>query len=198
MASSDTRTALLSATRETIAEDGLGAVTAREVAGRAQANLASIGYHFGSKDAMVAEALVDEVTDLLAPVLALLESNDAPAEKASAAITTLNDLFASAAARIPAYLAALSQAPHDPEVRTRLASLFAEVRGRLAANIELQADSGQLPDWIDPIAMAALIVAVVQGVVISAALEPAATEGIAPPAVAAQFLSLLLAARTAP
>ncbi len=173
-------------------------MTAREVAGRANANLASIGYHFGSKDALVAEALVEEVTDLVAPVLALLDSTDEPADRASLAVIVLEDLFETSTARIPAYLAALSRTPHDPDVRTRLAALFAEIRQRLAASIDAQAAAGQLPSWIDPMAMAALIVAVVQGVVVSAALEPTPSPDTAPAAVASQFLALLLTARTDP
>lgn len=197
MSASDTRDALLLATRATIAEGGLGAVTAREVAGRAQANLASIGYHFGSKDALVAQALVDDVTELVEPVLELLEPSGEPVERAAAAITMLNQILDASTTRIPTYLAALSQAPHDAEVRDRLAALFAEVRERLAVNIAEQAGAQQLPDWVDPTAMAALVVAVVQGVVVSAALEPTPATGAGPQDVAGQLLGLLLAVRTA-
>ena len=131
-------------------------------------------------------------------MLALLDSTDEAPDRASAAIEVLNDLFDVSSTRIPAYLAALSRAPHDRDVRSRLAALFIEVRGRLARNIEEQAAAGQLPGWVDPAAMSALIVAVVQGVVISSALEPSAAEDVAPRAVAAQCLSLLLAVRTEP
>ena len=192
----DTRADLLAATRAAIGEQGLGAVTAREVTGRAGANLASIGYHFGSKDALVAEALVAEVSELVAPVLEVLGSGAPDADRAAAAVALLDALFDASQARIPAYLAALSVVPHDAEVRRRLAALFAEVRQHLAADIERQASAGRLAGWVDPEAMAALIVAVVQGVVVAAALEPSGVDEGAHRAVAGQLLGLLVAARS--
>ncbi|MFN7151300.1 MAG: TetR/AcrR family transcriptional regulator [Microthrixaceae bacterium] len=195
MSTTATRDALLGATRAAINEGGLESVTAREVAGRAQANLASIGYHFGSKDALVAEALVAEVTDLVAPVLELLDGADDAVGRAASAVTVLGDLFETSITRIPAYLAALSHAPHDGEVRRRLAGLFEQVRERLAQNIEGQLEAGDLPGWVDPSAMAALIVAVVQGVVVAAAVEPDRAEADAR-ALAGQLVGLLLAVRT--
>lgn len=195
MSSASTRDALLSATRAAINDGGLESVTAREVTGRAQANLASIGYHFGSKDALVAEALVAEVTDLVAPVLGLLADSEGAVDRAANAVTVLQDLFEVSLARIPAYLAALSQAPHDDGVRARLAALFEQVRERLAENIQGQLAAGELPGWVDPTAMAALIVAVVQGVVVAAALEPDRAEADAR-ALAGQLFGLLLAVRT--
>jgi AcrR family transcriptional regulator len=195
MSTAATRDALLGATRAAINEGGLESVTARAVAGRARANLASIGYHFGSKDALVAEALVAEVTDLVAPVLELLDGASDAVERAANAVTVLGDLFETSITRIPAYLAALSHAPHDGEVRARLAGLFEQVRERLAQNIDRQLAVGDLPSWVDPGAMAALIVAVVQGVVVAAALEPDRAEDDAR-ALAGQLFGLLLAVRT--
>lgn len=195
MPTAATREALLGATRAAINEGGLESVTARAVAGRAQANLASIGYHFGSKDALVAEALVAEVTDLIAPVLELLNASDDAVDRAANAVAVLQDLFETSIERIPAYLAALSQAPHDADVRAGLASLFDQVRQRVAESIDGQLAAGELPGWVEPTAMAALIVAVVQGVVVAAALEPDRAEDDAR-ALAGQLLGLLLAVRT--
>jgi AcrR family transcriptional regulator len=186
---------LLRATRAAINDGGLESVTAREVAGRARANLASIGYHFGSKDALVAEALVAEVTELVAPVLALLDVADDAVDRASNAVAALQELFDTSLGRIPAYLAALSQASHDDEVRVRLSGLFEQVRRRLAENIEGQLAAGELPGWVEPTAMASLIVAVVQGVVVSATLEPDRAQDDAR-ALAGQLFGLLIAVRT--
>ena len=191
-----TRDALVQATRAAIAEGGLTSVTAREITGRAAANLAAIGYHFGSKDALVTEALIAEVSELVEPVLDLLDSAGPPEELAADAVAALNELLTTTSARIPVYLAALSCTPHDAEVRSRLASLWARVRGRLAANIERQAEAGLLPAWIEPAAMAALILAVAQGVVVSTAWSQDDSTAPDSSAVAGQFLGLLLAART--
>ncbi len=192
----DTRSDLLAASREVILERGLASATAREVTGRAHANLASIGYHFGSKDELLAQALVAEVEDLVQPVLAALGSEQEPASRATDAVALLNDLFTTVQQRVPALMAALAMAPHNPAVRTRLADLVDDVRGRLARDIEGQVVAGQLASWVEPFAMASLIVAVVQGVVVSAALDPEPSPGADHQSVAGQFLFLLLAART--
>lgn len=54
-------------------------------------------------------------------------------------------------------------------------------------------NAGTLPGWVDPQAMAGLILSLVNGVVIGAQIDP---DGPDHRAIAAQFLSLLLAAGT--
>ena len=186
-----TRDRLLTATRDAIRDVGMPAATAREITGRASANLAAIPYHFGSKDALVAEALVSEARDLLAPVWDLLGSDRPPAERATRAVAMLNELFDAAYAEVPVYLAALSTAPHSPEVQAGLSELWHELRGRLAQDVAAQSSTGALPTGVDPSAMAALILAVVNGVVVSSVIEPSRRDHRA---VAGQFLALLMTA----
>ena len=57
----ETRQALLSATRRCIGRRGLAATTSREITAEADANLAAITYHFGSKDDLVTEALLEGI-----------------------------------------------------------------------------------------------------------------------------------------
>lgn len=191
MASGSTRSQLIQATREAIRDVGMAGATAREITGRASANLASIPYHFGSKDALVAESLVTETRELVGPVLDLLSSDRPAAERATEAVVLLNDLFERSVAHVPVYLAALAALPHSPPVAAGLSSLWADVREALAADIARQLDAEALPGWVDPHAMAALILSLVNGVVIAASVDP---DGPDHRIVAMQFLSLLLAA----
>lgn len=172
---------------------GMGGATAREITARASANLASIPYHFGSKDALVAEALIAETRDLIAPVLDLLTDDRPAAERATEAVSMLNDLFERSRPQVPVYLAALATSPHSPPVAEGLAALWSEVRTALVADIAGQLNTGTLPGWVDPQAMAGLILSLVNGVVIGAQTDP---DGPDHRAIAAQFLSLLLAAGT--
>ncbi|MFF2550444.1 TetR/AcrR family transcriptional regulator [Nocardia sp. NPDC058058] len=56
---------LLTGARKAILERGMAKVTARDIATAAGVSLAAIGYHFGSKDRLVMEALTEGVgTDL--------------------------------------------------------------------------------------------------------------------------------------
>lgn len=169
----------------------MGGATAREITGRASANLASIPYHFGSKDVLVAEALVDEARELVAPVFEILAEEAPGPERASRMVVTLGSLFERSRERVPVYLSALAAAPHSPEVRAALAEIWSDLSARLADDIAAQRDIGALPAWVDPPAMAAVIVAVVNGVVVGAALDP---DRFDPAPVAAQFLALLLGA----
>lgn len=195
MATSTTRDRLVRATRDAVREVGIGGATAREITARASANLAAIPYHFGTKDALVTEALVTEVRDLIAPVLDLLASDRPAPERAVAAAAVMGELFERSRDQVPVYLAALSTAPHSPDVAAGLAGLWEDVRGALAADIERQLAAGTLPGWVEPQAMAALILALVNGVVIASVVDP---DGPRHDEVAAQLLALLLAAGVAP
>ena len=53
----DTRERLLDAAENLFAANGLEGVSVRAITTRAQANLAAIGYHFGSKDALIQEVI---------------------------------------------------------------------------------------------------------------------------------------------
>jgi AcrR family transcriptional regulator len=52
---------LLAAAKKVILERGLAKVTARDIAGTAGVSLAAIGYHFGSKDRLISEAVTMSV-----------------------------------------------------------------------------------------------------------------------------------------
>jgi AcrR family transcriptional regulator len=186
-----TRDQLIRATREAIRDVGMPATTAREIVRRAPANLAAIPYYFGTKDALVTEALVAEARELVAPVLTLLAGPRGAAERAAEAVALLNELFEASRDEVPVYLAALAAAPHTPEVRSELGSLWVELRAHLADDIAREVDAGRLPGWVAPQAMAAAILGLVNGVIVASVIDP---EGPDHHEVAAQFLALLLAA----
>ena len=52
------REELLDGAAQCLYDKGFGRTTARDVVGASGTNLASIGYHFGSKDALLTEALL--------------------------------------------------------------------------------------------------------------------------------------------
>jgi len=56
-ASEQTRMRLIEAAREVFSQCGFQGATVREICRRADANVAAVNYHFGSKDALLAEAL---------------------------------------------------------------------------------------------------------------------------------------------
>ena len=56
-ASEQTRARLVEAAREVFSEHGFQGATVREICRRADANVAAVNYHFGSKEALLAEVL---------------------------------------------------------------------------------------------------------------------------------------------
>jgi AcrR family transcriptional regulator len=182
------RARLLDATCHLIASDGMGAATSRRITDVAGENLASITYYFGSKQALVAEALMAEVERLVEPAMRALEGDGDPVQRLMGAITDLLRTFAEERERAPAYLAALVEAARSAvgatEVIGRLRSRLAAVLGQLVAD-------GAVPRWVDPDAMAALVIATANGIALQVCVDP---DGPSAEAQAAQLASLFLVA----
>ncbi len=188
------RTRLISATTDLIAKSGPTSVTSRAIAAEAGANLGSITYYFGSKDELVAQSLATVARTLIEPVVDLLRDQSIdPATKMLAAMQMLQQILANNKDQLPAYVQSLAAAPVNATVRTEIQRLHRELADVLAVEMTTQRDEGSLPSWVIPESMAQLIVSLVNGVALSVTTDPSNAD---PPAVAAQFAQLLLAARS--
>lgn len=188
----ETASALREAARRCIGRQGLAATTSRAITQEAGANLAAITYHFGSKDQLVADALLEGLRSSLAPTLAVLAGEGDPAARAIAAIQSLLTTLGEHHGAASEYLQALAHAPVAHPLRDGIVELWDELRALLAADIRAIQQSGELGEWVDPEVMAAVLVSVANGFVVQAIVEP---DGPSLSALAAQFGSLLLAAR---
>lgn len=117
-------------------------VTARVIATEAAANLASITYHFGSKDALVTEAVVEGLDRWLASVAAALGdlAPQPPETRFRRATEVVESSCREHTGLAQNFIAALARAQHDPAVRTRLAAGFHRTRPVLAAILGLRDD----------------------------------------------------------
>ena len=168
-----TRTRLLDATLEVLGSQGVAGATSRQIAGAAGVNLQAITYHFGSKDALVAQALVHAVRHWLAPAREALASVSAdPIGGLVAAVFALQHSLDQARAYVPAYVEALATATRNEDVRREIVTMLREVRDDLAAQIRELAGTGLVADWVDPEAIAALLVAAGDGLVVHSTLDP--------------------------
>jgi len=117
-------------------------VTARAIADESGANLASIGYHFGSKDALVTAATIEGLDRWLAEIDRTLA--DLPPRRKPARFGRANEAIEASRRRhaglARAFIGALARAQHDPEVRELLARGFRRTRPRLAAVLGLGDD----------------------------------------------------------
>jgi AcrR family transcriptional regulator len=191
-----TRDRLLAAALAVIETSGVSGATSRQIAAAAGTNLQAITYHFGSKDALVAEALVGAVRAWLAPVRGALDGlTEDPAGRLVRAVWELQATLAEALPRVPAYVEALAQVPRHDVYRDRIRALLAELRLDLAGALRELKDAGFLAAWVEPEPMAALVLAAADGAAIHLGLDP---DGIDVDDVLGQVVPMLLAASTLP
>jgi AcrR family transcriptional regulator len=117
-------------------------VTARAIAAESGANLASITYHFGSKDDLVTEAVILGLDRWLAEIdraLAALPA-DTPAERYTRAAEAVDATRRRHLGLARNFLGALAKAQHDPRVAELLAEGFRHTRPNVAALLGLGDD----------------------------------------------------------
>jgi len=113
-----------------IARQGYAATTSRDIAREAQANVASINYHFGSKEALVTEALGEcfgiwnqRVENALVSAAGL-----APRDQLAAILHAAIDSFAEFESSVHACVETYAPALRSEELRERMAAGYATVR----------------------------------------------------------------------
>lgn len=142
-------------------------VTARAITEESGANLASIAYHFGSKDALVTEAVVEGLDRWLAEISAALgelEKQDLSERyrRAFEVVATSRRRHAGLARN---FIGALAKAQHDARVRQLLADGFRRTRPEVAALLGLGADQAGED-------AAGLTLALFNGLLFQALLDP--------------------------
>ena len=117
-------------------------ITARAIAGESGANLASIGYHFGSKDELVTAAVIEGLDRWLAEIEARLAEVEleAPEDRFARAARLVAHASGRRAGLARELLAALAKAQHDDAVRARLAEGYRRTRPTLARVLGLGDD----------------------------------------------------------
>jgi len=125
------RDQLLAAARMCLEERGYARTTARDLVAASGTNLASIGYHFGSKDALLNEAIVAAFADY-ADRLVLLVNPEPGAGVPRAGIrdswVAMVEEFGSMRPLLVAFVEAMAQAERNPELRAQLAAGYERLR----------------------------------------------------------------------
>jgi AcrR family transcriptional regulator len=192
----DTRERLVAAAWECVRESGMAGATSRAITLAAGANLGAITYYFGSKEALLGEAVGQAIEALVKPALGALQDETLdPVSRVLNAIARLQDAYDQSARDAPAYLEVLIQSRRLSPLRERVSRVFAEIRSTLATQMAEQQSQGLLPAWVEPEPMAGLLLAVAQGVVLETVID---TSGPAHPSMANQFAQLLFASRANP
>ena len=189
----ETRTRLLDAAWTCVCAGGVSAATSRAITTEANANLGAITYYFGSKEQLLGQSLVAAIRRLIEPALhALRQQEGDPITRMLQAVAGLQHGLAESPGAVTAYLEIIVQSRRIPLLGECLGALFSELRTVLALDMSQQREQGLLPPWVDPEPMAALLLAVAQGVAVETTIDP---NGPSHDAMASQFAQLLIAAR---
>ena len=131
------RERLLAGAKRCLYERGYSRTTARDIVEASGTNLASIGYHFGSKEALLNAAMMEAVGEWgeeLERILVVDGDEDADLmERFEAVWTRVIESFEAHRPALIASFEAFVQAEHSPGLRERLAAGHEEARLWLAA-----------------------------------------------------------------
>jgi AcrR family transcriptional regulator len=188
-ADSPVRTQLLEAAAACLRDLGAAGTTSREITRRAGANLAAITYYFGSKEALLAEALFDELRTRLEPAIDLLQDGPDPTAAMLRAAGALIEGFDANRSAIALHLEAVADAARGGASAEPARNLLAEVRRLLGEHIRSLQVAGLIPPAIRPLPMAALLVAVAYGIAVQVGVDDDAPS---PASVASELATLLV------
>ncbi|MFB4269588.1 TetR/AcrR family transcriptional regulator [Nonomuraea sp. GTA35] len=171
------RERLLAGAVSCLQEKGYAHTTARDLVAASGTNLASIGYHFGGKDALLNEAIAaifDQWTERVERALFGAEL-DSPREMLQRAMAELVDVFDELRPVLILCVEGYPAALRAPVLRERLAEAYA--RTRVAGADMLRRASGELGVELPmaPEVLVSVVVAISDGLMLQWLLDPEAT-----------------------
>jgi AcrR family transcriptional regulator len=174
MARANHRDQLLQGAIECLRTKGYARTTARDIAAAADASLASIGYHFGSKDALLNEAIArtsQEWTIRLGEA-AFAGSNASPLEQITAAWVGARASFDELRPVLTGFIEALAQSAWSEDLREQLAAHRREIRRAVTDMVGASLGESAAEVGADPKVVATFVIAVVDGLVVQWLLDP--------------------------
>ena len=168
------RDALLEGAKRCLREKGYARTTARDLVAASGTNLSSIGYHFGSKEALLAEAFDDvfvEWTEQLnAAALASPAAN--ALERVAASWKAMLDTLPDHQSLMLAYVESIGPSVRSPELKDRLAEHYDRSRTEIAEVIRQSLDEEAIAAGADPEVIASYLIAVADGFMIQFLVDP--------------------------
>lgn len=184
------RDALLTAARQLILEKGFASTTARDLVAASGTNLGSIGYHFGSTEALLNQALetlFDEWMELLVRA-AFAEAKASPAERVGAVWTATLSTLDEHRALVRAFVEALAHAERSPAFRDLMRDHYRRSQRAVAQLVEAALEEDVVAAGADPMVLALFLIAVFDGLAVQFRMSPEDTPS------GEQLLSALVAA----
>jgi AcrR family transcriptional regulator len=167
-AATGNRAALIEAAIVCLRDRGFGRTTARDLAQTAGVSLGAIGYHFGSTEALLNEAIAESSRRW---IRSFRESLAASGRDASANFAAQADIlfetFAAYRELLIGFVEAFAHAQRSPVARAQLAGYYDEFRREIAGALPSGGESG-----VNTESVASLLIAIVDGLMIQWLLAP--------------------------
>lgn len=171
------RERLLQGAIDCLQTKGYARTTARDIAAAADANLASIGYHFGSKEELLNEALLQIFRERDAYIGQVVAEGDdgTPLGRMTQSFVAVVSVFERFRPLLVASVEAMAQAERSPELRDQMAAYYRDARQGIAVVVrEGMADRADEMS-ADPEVVASLVLAAFDGLAFQWLLDPDAT-----------------------
>jgi AcrR family transcriptional regulator len=165
------REALLDGARRCLLERGYARTTARDLVAASGTNLASIGYHFGSKEALLNGAMQQCFDEYIAQItrIVFVDPSATPVQRLQASWVALVSTFEQYRPLMVAFVEALAQAERVPELRAQLAECYERLRTTVADMVRSSVDG--LSD-VTARQVASFLIAVYDGLQVQWLLDP--------------------------
>jgi len=167
------RTRLLQAARTLLREREYGNISARDLVAASGTNLGSIGYHFGSKEALLNEAIglaLEDWAQAIGDAIHVDAGGGLPALMAGSMRAVLDE-HESIRPYYLAFIEALARSARSPALREQLAAHYRRQRERVAGWIlEALPDNALAAE--DARALASLLLATADGMLIQSFVDP--------------------------
>ena len=177
MAQTSHRDQLLEGAIECLRTKGYSRTTARDIAAAANANLGSIGYHFGSKDALLNEAITrtcEQWTVRLGEA-ASAAPDASPLEQMAASWVAMLAAFEEMRPVLVGFVEAVGQSAWSDELREQMAAHYRRVRQAITEMVNSSLGPAAEELGADPKVVASFLLAVCDGFVLQWLLDPAET-----------------------
>ena len=176
MAQVSHRDQLLEGAIKCLRSKGYTRTTARDIAGAANANLASIGYHFGSKEALLNEAITRACEEWTARLgeAAFAGDDETPLGQMAASWIEMLGSFGELRPVLVGLIEAVGQSAWSDDLRQELAAHYKSSREQVSSMVRASLGETGEQAGADANVVASFLIAVCDGLVVQWLLDPGA------------------------
>jgi AcrR family transcriptional regulator len=174
MAQISRREDLIEGAIECLHTKGYARTSARDIAAASGAGLASIGYHFGSTEALLSKALLRTFGEWVQRIgeITLAAEDASPLERLGTSLVAARASFDEQRPLLVSFVDAIAQAARSDGLRDQMTPLYREGRRAVADIVRASLGEEGARLRADPEIVASLLIAVIDGLVLQWLLDP--------------------------